>query len=88
MAQVDELPLGWQYPIYHATLKPRQYLGVPEGLCVANGLISALTTLLLFGPACVAGAVIHLVAKGLTALDPYWVGIIGRYIQYKLYYRG
>lgn len=85
---LEELPQGWTYPICHATLRPRVYWGVPEGLCVLNGLTFATVTVMFWGPACVVGVVLHKAMQGLTALDPYWLPIIRRYIHYTLYYRG
>jgi type IV secretory pathway TrbD component len=88
MAEIDQYPPNWTVPIYHATQRPRQYLGVPEGLCIVNLLGSSAVTLLCWGPWLVIGILVHLAAKGLTAMDPYWLGIIRRYLWYALYYRG
>jgi len=85
--QSQEPVPGWQAPVYQSLAQPMLTAGVPSDFFMLS-MLGTLMLALAWWPVVVLQAGLYTLAKRLTAWDPLWMGILGRYLSYATRYEG
>ena len=86
MTQTEPVP-GWQAPVFQSLAQPMLTAGVPSDFFMLT-MVGTLALALVWWPIVVVQAGVYALAKRLTAWNPFWMGILWRYLSYSARYEG